>query len=82
MIEVLKAREDITALLDVAQQEPVDEDSALYQLPNVFLSPHIAGSIGREVVCMADFVLEEFVRTLRGEPSHYEVGLEQLPNMA
>jgi phosphoglycerate dehydrogenase-like enzyme len=36
MIEVLKAREDITALLDVAQQEPVDEDSALYQLPTFF----------------------------------------------
>jgi phosphoglycerate dehydrogenase-like enzyme len=82
MIEVLKERKDITALLDVAQQEPIAETSPLYQLPNVWLSPHIAGSMGREVVRMADFMLDEFERTLNGEPLRYEVSLEQLPTMA
>ena len=82
MIEILRQRSDITALLDVAQQEPVAEDSPLYQLQNVWLSPHIAGSMGREVVRMADFVLDEFERTLNGEALHFEVTLEQLPTMA
>ena len=82
MIEALKTREDITALLDVTRQEPAAEDSPLYQLNNVWLSPHIAGSIGREVVRMADFVLDEFERELKGEPLLYEVTLEQLPTMA
>jgi len=82
MIEALEARGDITALLDVAQQEPPAEDSPLYQLNNVWLSPHIAGSIGREVVRMADFVLDEFEKELNGEALLYEVMLEHLPTMA
>ena len=82
MIEALGARGDITALLDVAQQEPPTEDSPLYQLNNVWLSPHIAGSIGREVVRMADFVLDEFEKELNGEALLYEVMLEHLPTMA
>jgi phosphoglycerate dehydrogenase-like enzyme len=82
MIEALEARGDITALLDVAQQEPPTEDSPLYQLNNVWLSPHIAGSIGREVVRMADFVLDEFEKELNGEALLYEVMLEHLPTMA
>jgi phosphoglycerate dehydrogenase-like enzyme len=82
MIEILSQRADITALLDVAQQEPLAADSPLYQLPNVWLSPHIAGSMGREVVRMADFVLDEFERTLNGEALRFEVTLEQLPTMA
>jgi phosphoglycerate dehydrogenase-like enzyme len=46
------------------------------------LSPHIAGSIGREVVRMADFVLDEFEKELKGEALLYEVMLEHLPTMA
>jgi len=82
MIEALNERQDITALLDVVQQEPAAEDNPLYQMENVWLSPHIAGSIGWEVVRMADFVLDEYERALRGEPLLYEVTLEQLPTMA
>jgi phosphoglycerate dehydrogenase-like enzyme len=82
LIEVLRNRQDITALLDVVQQEPLPETSPLYQLPNVWLSPHIAGSMGGEVVRMADFMLDEFERSLKGEPLLYEVSLKQLPTMA
>ncbi len=82
LIEVLKQRSDITALLDVTDPEPPKTDSELYQLANVWLSPHIAGSIGNEVVRMADMVIAEFERELAGEKLLYEVTLDRLATMA
>jgi len=82
MINVLKQRPDITALLDVTESEPPAEQSDLYHLPNVWLSPHIAGSIGNEVVRMADTVIDEFERELNGEDLLYEVTTEKLATMA
>jgi phosphoglycerate dehydrogenase-like enzyme len=82
MIAVLRERPDLTALLDVTWPEPPALDSPLYTLRNVQLSGHIAGSIGREVLRMTDFMLEEFDRVQRGEPTRYEVTLEMLETMA
>lgn len=82
LIEVLRARPDLSALLDVTQPEPTPPDSPLWYLPNVYLTTHIAGSIGDEVVRMADYVIEEFVRWQRKEPLRYAVSLEMLESMA
>lgn len=82
MIEVLRNRPDLTALLDVTDPEPAPPDSALWDLPNVHLTTHIAGSIGDEVVRMADYVIEEFVRWQRKEPLRYAVTEEMLELMA
>src|SRR5205823_5593895 len=46
MIQVLARRPDLTAVLDVAVKEPPAQNSALFTLPNVVLTPHIAGSVG------------------------------------
>ena len=77
-IEAMKARPDLTALLDVTWPEPPEKDSPLYTLPNVFLTPHIAGSINDEVRRMADFVIGDFRRLLAGEPLENEVTEEML----
>jgi len=82
MIEVLREREDITALLDVTWPEPPESGSPLYDLPNVHLSGHIAGSIHHEVVRMADYMLDELELRLTGRPGQYEVSLEMLKTMA
>ena len=42
--------------------EPPNPESRLFKLHNVFLTPHIAGSQGREVLRQADFAIEEFER--------------------
>lgn len=48
MIEVLRERPDLLAVIDVTDPEPPRNGSALFDLPNVFLTPHIAGSLGPE----------------------------------
>lgn len=82
MIRVLKERPDLYALLDVTWPEPPADDSPLYTLPNVKLSTHIAGSIGNEVVRMADLVIEEFLCWQAGLPLQHEVTLDMLERMA
>ena len=78
MIEVLKRRPDLTALLDVQFPEPPEEDSELYTLPNVFMTPHIAGSLGDELHRMADYVIGDFENFLDGRPTQYEVSESML----
>jgi phosphoglycerate dehydrogenase-like enzyme len=82
MIEVLRERPDLFALLDVTWPEPPADDSPLFTLPNVKLSTHIAGSIGNEVVRMADLMIEEFLCWQAGLPLQHEVTLDMLERMA
>jgi len=82
LIKVCQQRQDITALLDVTLPEPPEEGSPFYSLPNVQLSSHIAGSKDREVVRMADYMIEEFLAWQRGEPLRYEVTASMLERLA
>ena len=82
LIETLQKRSDLTALLDVTYPEPPPENSPLWELPNAHLTSHIAGSIGDEVVRMADYALEEFERWQNAEPLRYAVSPEMLETMA
>ncbi|WP_213989237.1 hydroxyacid dehydrogenase [Sodalis sp. dw_96] len=73
LIEVFSQRRDLTALLDVTKPEPPVDGSALYRLPNIRLSSHIAGAINHETQRLADCVLDEFTRWLQGEPLCHQV---------
>lgn len=80
LCEVLAKRPDLTALLDVTSPaEPPVKDSPLYSLPNVFLTPHIAGSLNSEVHRMTDYVIADCKRYLRGEELLNEFTPEMLP---
>lgn len=56
------------AMLDTFAVEPVPQDWPLLQLPNVTLTPHIAGASVRTVTFAADQAAEEVRRFLAGEP--------------
>lgn len=73
LITVLRERPDLTALLDVTHPEPPLADSELYNMPNVQLSAHIAGSMNNEVHRMADYMIEEFQRWEKGGALKYRV---------
>ncbi|HEX4084746.1 MAG TPA: hydroxyacid dehydrogenase [Chthoniobacteraceae bacterium] len=82
MLTVLRARPDLTALIDVTIVEPPPEGSPFYTLPNLHLSSHIAGSIGDERVRLADYCIEEFLAWRSGEPLRYAVTPRMMETMA
>ena len=82
MIAALRAVPTRVAVLDVTWPEPPKEDSPLYTLPNVFLTPHIAGSIGNEVHRMAEYMAEECRAFDAGQPTRYRVTEKMLETMA
>ena len=68
LIRVLTDRPDLQAVLDVTDPEPPPPDSPLYTLPNVVLTPHVAGSFGPECRRMGRMMLDEFRRWRSGQP--------------
>ncbi len=81
LVEVMRARPDLTALLDVTDPEPPAADSPLWTLPNVVMSPHLGGTIGDEVGRLADCVIAEFEAWQAGQPLRYQVTAEILATM-
>lgn len=57
-----------SAMLETFAIEPVPEDWPLLKLPNVTLTPHIAGASVRTVTFAAEQAAEEVRRFLAGEP--------------
>ena len=82
LIKALKEEPERYAVLDVTDPEPPLETSELYTLPNVVLTPHIAGSFGNEVLRMSEYMLDEYRALISGKPNKYEVTLEMLKTMA
>lgn len=56
----------LDAVLDVTEPDPLPMHSALRRLPNVALTPHIAGSMGAETRRLADSALDDIETLLRG----------------
>jgi phosphoglycerate dehydrogenase-like enzyme len=57
----------IYAMLDVTEPEPLPASSVLYDLPNVMITPHVAGSLGTETRRMTAAALDELERYARGD---------------
>lgn len=55
------------AVVDVTDPDPLPAGSELFDLPNLTLTPHIAGSIGGELRRLGDFVLAELLRLASGQ---------------
>lgn len=82
LINVLKKRPDLTAVLDVTCAEPLPDNNPFYKLENCILTPHIAGSQNKEVCRMADYMVQEYMNYIHGNETRYEVTLDSLKTMA
>ncbi|WOO39412.1 hydroxyacid dehydrogenase [Rubellicoccus peritrichatus] len=82
MIKVLQERTDIVALLDVTDPEPPEPGSLLYTLPNVVMTPHIAGSMGRECRRMARLAIDECRRYLKNESALHPITIDNFSRLA
>jgi phosphoglycerate dehydrogenase-like enzyme len=72
----------IDAVIDTTEPEILPADSPLYELPNVVLTPHVAGSLGSETRRMAELAVEEIERFVRGEPFRHALLADDLARVA
>ena len=71
---------DVIACLDVWDPEPVPPDAEIRGLPNVFLSPHIAGVTAAAEPRFFDLMVDEVLRVLAGDhPRHQLIPRETGP---
>jgi phosphoglycerate dehydrogenase-like enzyme len=54
--------------LDVCEKEPLPADSPLWELPNVVISPHLAGSSSQKERRCVEILVDNLGRFGRGEP--------------
>ena len=71
----------LAAVLDVTDPEPLAADDELRSLPNVLVTPHVAGAVNGELRRLADLAVGEVERYAAGLPPLHpvlEADLERL----
>ncbi|MEC4015719.1 hydroxyacid dehydrogenase [Streptomyces sp. H27-D2] len=72
----------LDAYLDVTDPEPLPAGHPLLSLPNVLVTPHVAGAQGSEVRRLGAYAVDEVVRFLRGDPLLGRLTDAELPRLA
>lgn len=72
----------IHAVIDVTDPEIPAAGSPLYSLPNVFLTPHVAGAVGTERLRLGQMAIEEIERFVAGAPMEFEIEPALLERLA
>ncbi|MFW3624920.1 hydroxyacid dehydrogenase [Aerococcus viridans] len=82
LVAVLKDRTDLTAVLDVTNPEPPEKGPVMYDLDNIVLTPHIAGSAGAERKRLGDAMAGEIAQYLEKDQLSFEVTEDMFNKMA
>ena len=68
LIRALQEKRLAGAALDVAREEPPPQDSPLWDMPNVIISPHSASTVTQENERITDIFCDNLRRYLNGQP--------------
>jgi D-3-phosphoglycerate dehydrogenase len=68
LVEALTNGQLYAAGADVAAEEPLPAESRLWDLPNMLITPHVAGQSARRSDNMTNFFCDNLRRYLNGEP--------------
>jgi phosphoglycerate dehydrogenase-like enzyme len=68
LVAALRAGALAGACLDVFEREPLPDDSPLWALDNVIISPHSASTVRTENRDLVELFLENFEHWRKGEP--------------
>jgi phosphoglycerate dehydrogenase-like enzyme len=82
MIQVLQTRQDIQAVIDVTWPEPPVDDSPLFTLPNVVITPHVSGPVGPEIRRQGKYIVNELERYIKGQPLEFAVDKKKAATLA
>ncbi len=83
LIKAMKDEPRRTALLDVTDpKEPLNPDDPIWEVPNIIITPHRAGSMTEEIRRMGTYMLDEYERFIHGEEPLYEITLGMLGKLA
>jgi phosphoglycerate dehydrogenase-like enzyme len=78
MIHALRDGDLGGAALDVFATEPLPEDSPLWTMPNVLVSPHSASTSDRENGRLTELFCDNLSRFLKGEPMRNVLDVDRL----
>lgn len=73
MVELLGERQDLRAMLDVFEYEPLPVDSPLRKMKNVYLMPHKGGPTVDFRATIGETVVKEIDRCFKGLPLEHEI---------
>ncbi|MEG0692337.1 MAG: hydroxyacid dehydrogenase, partial [Oscillospiraceae bacterium] len=83
LIQAMQDQPKRTALLDVTDPiEPLPTYHIAWTLPNIFLTPHRAGSATEEIKRMGEFMISEYEKVVNNQETTYEISLKMLDTMA
>ncbi len=68
LVAALRSGHLAGAAVDVTATEPLPASSALWELPQVIITPHVGGQSARRIDNMTDFFCENLRREQAGEP--------------
>lgn len=74
MIEALRERPDLRAVLDVFEKEPIAADSPLRSMENVYLMPHMAGPTIDRRPAIGRAMLKDIQSFFAGERLEHAIG--------